>query len=173
MRRDKVINDVLEQVRKVTIERERVKGSGSQRPCHLKLDVNLIDIGHSFSYDYEDRGIRGRRHQRDGLSNLKIETLKFDGNLKPEHYLNWFLAIERIFELKEHNNENFKLAIIKMKRYASLSYENLKKKRAREPSLKSRLGPSSRSIWTRGSYPPHTGKNSTSKSHLVAKRVLR
>ena len=36
-------------------------------------------------------------------------------------------------KLKEYNDGNaFKLAILKMKEYASFWYENLKKKRARE-----------------------------------------
>jgi len=39
------------------------------------------------------------------VSDLKIEAQEFDGNLKPENYINWVQAIERIIELKEYNDE--------------------------------------------------------------------
>jgi len=48
-------------------------------------------------------------------------------------------AIERIFELKEYNEEkSFKLAILKLKGYASPWDEHLKKNRAREAKSKIR-----------------------------------
>ena len=54
-----------------------------------------------------------------------------------ENYLNWVQALERIFELKDYNDEKaFKLAILKLKRYASLWYEHLQKSRAREAKSK-------------------------------------
>ena len=71
------------------------------------------------------------------LRDIKFETLKFDGNLNPENYPDWVQALERIFELKDYNDEKaFKLAILKMKGYASLWYEHLKKSRAREAKSK-------------------------------------
>ena len=63
--------------------------------------------------------------------------LKSDYNLNSENSLDWVQAIERIFELKDYNDENsFKLAILKLKGYASLWYEHLKKSRAREVKAK-------------------------------------
>ena len=43
---------------------------------------------------------------------------------------------------------SFKLAIIKLKVHASLWYEHLKKRRLEKPNLKSKVVPSTRSIWT-------------------------
>ena len=66
-------------------------------------------------------GVRGRIHPRDDLSDLKIKAPKFNGNLKPDNYLNWVQTIQRILELKEYNDEKvFKMAILKMKVHASL-----------------------------------------------------
>ena len=126
MKRDKAITKLEEQVRKLTMELEWVKGSEQRGPCHCELDVSLIDISNSSSHeDYDDKDIRERRHLRDDLSDLKIEAPKFDGNLKPKNYLDWVQAIKRTFEFKEYNDENaFELAISKMKWYASLWYEN-------------------------------------------------
>ena len=53
-------------------------------------------------YDYKHRGAKRRRHSRDNLSDLKIEIPEFDGDLNPKNYLDWVLAIERIFELKDY-----------------------------------------------------------------------
>ena len=42
-------------------------------------------------------------------------------------------ALERFFEIKEYSNEKaFKVAILTLKKYGSLWYENVKKQRARE-----------------------------------------
>ena len=62
---------------------------------------------------------------------------EFDDNLNLEDYLDWVQAIKRIFELKEYNDEkSFKLVIPKLKGYASLWYERLKKSRVREAKSK-------------------------------------
>jgi len=52
--------------------------------------VNPIDIPYSSSHeDHEDRGNWGRGHPRDDLSDRKFEAPEFDGNLKPENYIDW------------------------------------------------------------------------------------
>jgi len=57
-----------------------------------------------------------------------IKELEFDGNLKLQNYPDLIRAIERIFKLKEYNDEKaFKLVILWMKGYAFLWYEILKK----------------------------------------------
>jgi len=71
------------------------------------------------------------------LVTSKVGAPEFDGNLKLENYIDWVLAIERIIELKEYNDKKaFKLVDLKLKVYASLWYEALKKNRARETKFK-------------------------------------
>ena len=73
------------------------------------------------------------RHPRDSLKDLKVSASEFDDNLDPKNYFDWVQAFERIFGLKEDNDgKAFKLAILKLKGYASLWYEQLKKSRAKE-----------------------------------------
>jgi len=53
MRKDKAIIELQEQVRKLTLELEQIKGSvpferGGH--CHWELDVSSIDITYLFSY---------------------------------------------------------------------------------------------------------------------------
>jgi len=57
---------------------------------HRALDVSSIAIEFLLSHeDYDDKhkGARRRRDPKDDLSRLKIETSKFNGNLKLENYL--------------------------------------------------------------------------------------
>ena len=52
--------------------------------------MNPIDIAYSSSHeDHEDRGKWGSGYARDDLSDLKVETLELDGNLKLENYIDW------------------------------------------------------------------------------------
>ena len=45
-----------------------------------------------------------------------------------ENYFDWVQAIESIFEMKEYNEEkSLQLVILKLKGYASLWYEHLRK----------------------------------------------
>jgi len=123
------------------MELERVKGSKRRVPQRRELDVNPIDIAYSSSHeDYEDRGIRGRGHPKDDLSDLKVEAPEFNGNLKLENYINWVQTIERIIELKEYTHKKaFNLVILKLKGYASLWCGTLKKSRARETKSKIKI----------------------------------
>ena len=91
IRKDKAIIDFQEQGRKLTMVLERVKASERWVSQPRELDVNPIGIGITYSSsheNHEDRGIRGRDHPRDNLSNLKVEAPELDGNLKPKNYIN-------------------------------------------------------------------------------------
>ena len=156
MRRDKAIVDLQEQVRKLTKELEWVKGSEWWVPRPKGLDVTPIDIAYSSSHDdHEDRGNLGRGHPRDDLGDLKIEAPEFDYNLKSENYIDWVQAIERIIKLKEYNDEKaFKLVILKLKGYASLCYETLKKNRARETKSKVKTWSKLKKYMEKRFFPP-------------------
>ena len=138
MKRDKAIIDLQEQVRKLTMGLQRGEGFKQRVLQPRELDVNPINIAYSSSHeDHEDRGNWGRGHPRYDLTDLKIKASKFDDNLKMKNYIDWVQVIERIIELKEYNDEKaFKLVIHKLKGYASLWYETLKKHRARKTKSK-------------------------------------
>ncbi|KAK9690448.1 hypothetical protein RND81_09G128300 [Saponaria officinalis] len=64
---------------------------------------------------------------------IKVELPDFHSSLNPEELLEWFRAVERIFEYKGYDDaKKFKVAILKLKGYASLWYEGVKQKRAQE-----------------------------------------
>ena len=77
-RRDKDIIDLYEQVRKLTMELERVKEYERWVPWHRELDVNPIDVAYSSSHDdLDDRGNWARDRPRGDLSDPKVEALEF------------------------------------------------------------------------------------------------
>jgi len=128
--------ELQEQIRKLTQEVAWVRESTPRNPYRWVYNARPIDIEYSSSHvDFNDKEWRPRRlrHPRDDLQDLKVEAPEFDGNLNPKNYLDWVQALERIFELKDYNDEKaFKLAILKKKGYASLLYEHLKKSRSTE-----------------------------------------
>ena len=47
--------------------------------------------------------------------------------------MEWIQVLERLFGIKEYSDKKaFKVVVLKLKNYASLWYENFKKRRARE-----------------------------------------
>ena len=64
---------------------------------------------------------------------LRTEIPEFEGNLQPDDFLDWLLTVERIFDLRDiPDNLKVKLVAIKLKKYASLWWENIQKQRRRE-----------------------------------------
>ncbi|KAI9107439.1 hypothetical protein K1719_021476 [Acacia pycnantha] len=81
---------------------------------------------------------RRRRKFQDDFRDVKIEHPEFDGSLNPDIYLNWVRSIERTFEAKDFDDENcFKISSIKLKKYASIWFKNLKMDREGKRMLKS------------------------------------
>ena len=79
------------------------------------------------------------------MRGMKFDPPEFEGNLNPAIFLEGNQFIERFFEIKEYTDEKaFKVVVLKLKRYASLWYENIKRQRAREGKASSQLGLSSR-----------------------------
>ncbi|XP_074314127.1 uncharacterized protein LOC141649333 [Silene latifolia] len=64
---------------------------------------------------------------------VKVEIPDFHGSLNPEDLLDWLRSVERVFEFKNYDDRKaFKVAILKLKGYASLWYENMKHQRIRD-----------------------------------------
>jgi len=59
---------------------------------------------------------------------MKFDLPEFEGHLNPNLFIEWIQALERFFEVKDDSDEKaFKVAVLKLKKYASLWYENIKK----------------------------------------------
>jgi len=79
--------------------------------------------------------------EEDDLRDTRFDPLEFEGSLNPDHYLEWIQTLERFFDIKEYlMKRDFKVAILKHKKYASLWDENTKRQRANEGRCASKLG---------------------------------
>ena len=71
--------------------------------------------------------------KEDSQGDMKVELPEFDGKMQGDAFLDWLYTVERIFEFKEFSEErNVKLVAIRLKGYASLWWENLKRERRKE-----------------------------------------
>ena len=67
------------------------------------------------------------------MRDTKFDPSDFEGTLNLDVYLEWIQTVERFFEVNGYSDENsFKIAILKLKKYAHLWYENTKRQRAKE-----------------------------------------
>ena len=102
-------------------------GHGSEPSIHK-------DEGDNSSYSslrsHSRKG--GRGSPRDDFQDIKVEPSKFNGNQNPNVHLEQVQDLDRIFEAEGYDMKSSKIASLKLTRYASLWFENLKKQRARD-----------------------------------------
>jgi len=78
----------------------------------------------------------------DDLRDMKLDPSEFEGSLDPNLFIEWIQALEQFFEIKEYSDEKaFKVVVLKLKKCASLWYENVGQGKARPGS---ELGPNLR-----------------------------
>ncbi|XP_074302894.1 uncharacterized protein LOC141637229 [Silene latifolia] len=80
------------------------------------------------------RTTKGKKEKkRDDDRVLKLDIPEFNGDLDAEKFMDWIHQAERIFEYKDYDeHKQFKVATLKLTKYASLWYENLKKQRKKD-----------------------------------------
>ena len=69
-----------------------------------------------------------------------MEISEFEGHLDPDEFLEWLQTVERVFEYKNvPQDKKVKLVALKLRKYASLWWENVVKKRAKrgKPKIRS------------------------------------
>ncbi|KAK9733218.1 hypothetical protein RND81_04G051900 [Saponaria officinalis] len=80
----------------------------------------------------DTRSKKGKRKDDDDRS-LKLDIPEFNGDGDAEKFLDWIRQTERIFEYKNYDErKKFKVATLKMTKYVSLWYENMKRQRRRD-----------------------------------------
>lgn len=60
---------------------------------------------------------------------LHINILEFESSLKPNEFIDWLSAIEKVFEYREYPDKKCKVVVLKFKNNASLWWEKVKKYR--------------------------------------------
>ncbi|XP_074305174.1 uncharacterized protein LOC141640187 [Silene latifolia] len=73
------------------------------------------------------------KKKNDDDRGLKLDIPEFNKGLDAEKFLDWIPQAERIYEYKYYGEyKQFKVATLKLTKYASLWYENLKRQRKKE-----------------------------------------
>ncbi|XP_074303710.1 uncharacterized protein LOC141638206 [Silene latifolia] len=81
----------------------------------------------------EDGQPKSTKKTNDDDRGLKLDIPEFNGDGDAEKFLDWIRQAERIFEYKNYDeNKQFKVATLKLTKYASLWYENMKRQRKKD-----------------------------------------
>ncbi|XP_074288660.1 uncharacterized protein LOC141613814 [Silene latifolia] len=76
---------------------------------------------------------KSTKKRNDDDRGLKLDIPEFNGDGDAEKFLDWIRQAERIFEYKNYDeNKQFKVATLKLTKYASLWYENMKRQRKKD-----------------------------------------
>jgi len=96
----KALIELQEKMSKLSQEVAQVREFTPRNPYRQGRSVSPMNIEYSSShadFDDEESRARRRRHPRDDLRDLKVESPKFDNNLNLEKYLDLVQVLKRIF----------------------------------------------------------------------------
>ncbi|KEH24158.1 hypothetical protein MTR_7g105270 [Medicago truncatula] len=119
---------------------------------------------------------RSSRSQRRELhmNDIKVDIPDFEGNLQPDDFLDWLQIVERLFKYKEVPEEQkVKIVAAKLKKLASIWWENLKRKRKREGKSKIKTWEKMRQKLIRKYLPPHYYQYNFTQPQLSKKSSYR
>ena len=89
------------------------------------------------------------------MNDIKVDIPDFEGSLQPDDFLDWLQIVERLFKYTEVPEEQkVKIVSGKLKKRASIWWENLKRKRKREGKSKIKTWDKMRQKLTRKYLPP-------------------
>ncbi|GKV07344.1 hypothetical protein SLEP1_g19138 [Rubroshorea leprosula] len=104
---------------------------------------------------------------------IKIDIPDFEGRLQPYEFINWLHTVERVFELKDiPDDKRVKFVAIKLKKHASIWWENLKRSREREGRNKIRTWEKMRRELTRKFLPDRYYQDNFVKFHNLQQKSL-
>ena len=64
---------------------------------------------------------------------MKVDIPDFEGKMQPDDFIDWLTTVEQIFDFKDVlENRKVKVVAIKLRKYASIWWEHLKRQRERE-----------------------------------------
>ena len=116
---------------------ERFERQGGPRHDRCRADEEVEDINpfHNEDVSSDDSNAyqRRRTHRRSRDGDVRVDVPEYDGQSQDDTFLDWLYTVERIFEFKDYSDEKrVKLVAIKLKKYASLWWENLRRERERD-----------------------------------------
>ncbi|GKV14749.1 hypothetical protein SLEP1_g25572 [Rubroshorea leprosula] len=150
--RDIEMEELRQQIQRLQERLEAFKGQQAQHsqdePHELKEDTDNENPFHHLRDNESSSSIERVRRRRRPQQNaapkstdlgIKIDIPDFEGRLQPDEFIDWLNTVECVFELKDiPDDKHVKLVAIKLKKHASIWWENLKRSREREGRSKIR-----------------------------------
>ncbi|KAJ9555026.1 hypothetical protein OSB04_009640 [Centaurea solstitialis] len=140
-------------------------------------DSDIWDEGGEYRNPFAEEDRRNpfvRREPRDDpFKNLgvKIDVPEFDGRAEPDVFIDWLQTVERIFDLRDIPDKyKVKLVAIKLRKYASLWWEHIKKKRAQEGRSKVRTWEKMKKLLREKFLPPNFRQEAFLEYHNLSQR---
>ncbi|XP_057747483.1 uncharacterized protein LOC130966679 [Arachis stenosperma] len=156
-------NEMEELCRQVKELQEQIaKHEAAQNNHGRQSDDNLSTqrARHNMTHKVKDLGI-------------KIDVFEFEGRLQPDDFIDWLCTVERVFELKDIPNDKcMKLIAIKLKKHASVWWENLKRQREREGRRKIKTWDKMCRELKRKFLPEHYRQDTFIKFHNLKQKSL-
>ena len=151
--RDIEVNELRLLVQQLQQRLEHVEASGRERDDSYRgsdgenssgdeEETNPFHDNHSpVSSDeealHQNRTRRNNRFQR--AIDLKADIPMYEGRIQPDEFIDWLNTVERVFDYQDvSEEEKVKIVAIKLKKHASIWWEQLKMRRAREGKSKIR-----------------------------------
>lgn len=149
------INSRLDKFDKFDARMERIEKNQFDNQVYLdeycrKNDARVASVVNMLNRRNRDHGLetydddydvssysQPRRNNYDDDRGVKLDLPEFSGDMDPEVFLEWVSGMERVFEYKGFDEKKkYKLAIMKMSKYAAIWFDNLKAQRRRNEKEK-------------------------------------
>ncbi|XP_031378325.1 uncharacterized protein LOC116193718 [Punica granatum] len=135
--RDVEMDELRRQVQQLQQQLERLQAGNSDESRH---GSDVGEVGEVNPFHDEDSDLSterassrfGRRNRFEDYG-IKVDIPDFEGQMHPEDFIDWLATVERVFDFKNiFEEKKVKLVAIKLKKHASVWWENLKRRRERE-----------------------------------------
>ena len=110
-----------------------IQGSSSPRIEEVPVRSREEEMQHGYASSEEGISIRSPWPRREAHLDFKVDIPEFEGQLDPDHFIDWLQTVERVFEYKDiPDDKKVKLVALKLRRYASIWWQNVVSSRLRK-----------------------------------------
>lgn len=127
------IERLQQRVRDLELQQEERRGE-------TDTDIDAWGDGERYGNPFGGRNPRRGLYVTDPIRSMgvKIDVPEFDGKAQPDDFIDWLSTVERVFDLKDIPDKyKVKLVAIKLRKYASLWWDHIKKTESSRGTIKS------------------------------------
>ncbi|GKU89838.1 hypothetical protein SLEP1_g3923 [Rubroshorea leprosula] len=176
--RDIEMEELCQQIQRLQERLEAFEGQQAQHPQdephESEEDIDDENPFHHLRENESSSSIERVCHRRPQPNaapkstnlGIKIDIPDFEGRLQLDEFIDWLHTMERVFELKDiPDDKHVKLVAIKLKKHASIWWENLKRSQQRKGRSKIKTWEKMRRELTRKFLPDRYYQDNFVKFH--------